>query len=248
MSAQHYTWFNKLPAWLEIAPQFQADAEKLLLAIGLAGVLVFAARRASAPILAAGSNLSNLLVPQSRLSLFGFFDLLIEGFIKYQDSILGKENRRYLPFTGTIFVFILAANMLGLVPGFAAITTTIWVNVAIAFVVFFYFNWQGIKAHGAIGYLKHFAGPIWWLAWLIFPVEIFSTCVRILTLNLRLYWNITADHIVLGTFTEMTKLIVPVVFYGLGTFVSLVQAFIFTTLTMIYILLATQHEEEGGHH
>ena len=149
-----------------------------------------------------------------------------------------------MPFTASLFLFLLAANLLGLVPGMPAITTTVWVNVGMALVVFLYFNYLGIKEHGLLSYLKHFCGPVWLLAWFIFPLEIFSTCLRVLTLNLRLYWNINADHEVLNIFTNLIgPFAAP--FYVMGVFVCFMQAFIFTTLTMVYILLATQHEE--GH-
>ena len=95
--------------------------------------------------------------------------------------------------------------------------------------------------------MKHFAGPVWWLAWFILPLELFGTVLRILTLNLRLYWNITADHVVLGIMSELVPFVVPVIFYALGTFVCFMQAFVPTVLTMIYIMLATQHEEGEQH-
>lgn len=244
MASGHYTWLSELPKTWGVPTEHLADAEKFAWAGLLAAVLIVLARMASARI-AAGAQ--NHIVPESKLSLFGFFDVLVEGFVKFHDSILGKENRQYVPLVGSVFVFILFANLMGLVPGVSAITTTVWINVAIALVVFFYFNYQGMRANGVIGYLKHFCGPLWAIAWLILPIEIFSTCLRVLTLNLRLYWNITADHVVLATFTEMTKIGIPVIFYAFGTFVCFIQAFVFTLLTMVYILLATQHEEEGHH-
>lgn len=186
------------------------------------------------------------VVPNRKLSVFGAVDVLVEAFVRFHDSVLGKENRHHVPFTGSIFLFLLAANLLGLVPGVPAITTTVWINVGVALAVFGYFNTWGVKANGLIGYLKHFAGPMLFLAPFLFPLEIFSTCLRVVTLNLRLYWNITADHMVLEIFTSMLGPVLPMMLYVLGTFVSFMQAFIFTTLTMVYILLATQHEEE--HH
>jgi F-type H+-transporting ATPase subunit a len=135
-------------------------------------------------------------------------------------------------------------NLIGLIPGMVSPTTTVSVNVAIALIVFLSFNYYGIREQGLVNYLKHFAGPVWWLAPLLFPLEILSAVLRVLTLNLRLYWNITADHIVLGVFTELTKYVVPVIFYGLGTFVCFMQAFVFTTLTMVYIFLAVDHGAE----
>lgn len=236
---RHFTYLiNFFPGGYDT---FNHSLEKFLAAAIFGTALVFVALRASKKL---QGNLQDHVVPSKSLSLVGFFDLLVSSFVAFHDSLLGRENRRHIGLTGSVFLFVLFGNLLGLVPGFPAITTTVWVNLSIALVVFFAFNLYGIQAHGVVGYLKHFAGPKWWLAWMIFPVEIFSTCLRVLTLHLRLYWNISADHLVLGTFTDMAP-VVPIVFYGVGTFVSFLQAFIFTVLTMSYILLATQHEEEA---
>lgn len=225
------------------------DWQKFVMALILGGALAWFAKSSSAKLAAAGAE--NLIVPAAKPSAFGVFDFFLEAFVAFHDSILGKENRRYVPFCGSLFLFVLLANFLGLVPGMPAITTTVWVNVGLALVVFFVFNAQGVKAHGIKGYLKHFCGPILWLAPLMFPLEIFSTALRILTLNLRLYWNISADHILLGVITDLAPG-VPIIFYVMGTLVCFMQALVFTLLTMIYILIATSHEEEGadghGHH
>lgn len=223
---------------------FTADenVQKLALAGLIAGGLVLTGKALTAR-LKTEKDIEAAVIPASRLTFFGFIDFFIESFIKFQDTILGPENRKYVTFTASIFIFILVANLAGLIPGMPAVTTTVWVNVGLAFCVFIFFNRLGIKEHGFVGYLKHFAGPIIWLAPVIFPLEILSTCLRLLTLNLRLYWNITADHTVLGAFTDLTKVAIPVMFYAMGTFVAFMQAFVFTTLTMIYILLAVQHEE-----
>lgn len=246
MSEAHYTFLHNVPALIHSNSSAYPETEKFIVAAILGAVLVFLGARASSALRA--GSVEPHIVPREGRSLLGFFDLFVESFIKYHDSVLGKENRRYVPFTGSIFLFLLSANLLGLIPGVAAITTTVWINVGMAFVVFIFFNLEGIKAQGLWGYLKHFGGPLWWLFPFIFCLEIFSTCLRILTLNLRLYWNITADHIVLGVFTDLVPIAVPVVFYILGTFVCFMQAFVFTTLTMVYILLASQHEEEGHAH
>lgn len=240
---RHYTYFHFLfPGGYD---SFGSSLEKLVIAAALGASIVIVTAIASSPI-RSGKSLDQLIVP-GKFSLFSFFDLLVEKFVSFHDGILGKENRKYVPFCGSVFFFVLFSNLLGLIPGMPAITTTAWVNVGLALVVFVAFNYLGIREHGLVGYLKHFAGPIWWLAPLFFVVEIFSTCLRIVTLNLRLYWNISADHLILGTFTDMVP-VVPIVFYGMGTFVCFMQAFIFTVLTMIYILLATQHGEEEHHH
>ncbi|WKZ57803.1 MAG: F0F1 ATP synthase subunit A [Bdellovibrionota bacterium] len=243
MAGQHYNYFTHFTS--------DPNLQKLSLAVIVGAGLILLGRRVTASVRASdrgGAVASEALVPAKAFSVAGFFDFFVEAFVNYHDSVLGKENRRYVGFNGTIFLFILTLNILGLIPGMPAATTTVWVNVGMALAVFIYFNYLGIKANGFWGYLKHFCGPIWALAWFMLPLELFSTALRIFTLNLRLYWNITADHLVLDIFTGLTKFVVPLAFYALGTFVAFMQAFIFTTLTMIYILLATQHSEDEHHH
>jgi F-type H+-transporting ATPase subunit a len=82
-------------------------------------------------------------------------------------------------------------------------------------------------------------GPIWWMAPILFPIELISNFVRPFSLGIRLSVNMTADHAILGTFIDLTKVIVPVIFYGMGTFISFVQAFVFTMLSMVYVMMAT---------
>ncbi|RMD84935.1 MAG: ATP synthase F0 subunit A [Candidatus Dadabacteria bacterium] len=244
MALEHpYTWLQSLPPKIHSSSQYYPETEKFIVACLLGICLLIFSKLASRP-LATPDGVRESLVPGRHGRLHGLFDIVVESFVKYHDSIIGKENRKYVPLSGAVFIFIFAGNLLGLVPGFPAVTTTVWVNVGIALVVFFAFNIYGIREHGLLGYLKHFYGPIWWLGWLIFVLEVMSTCIRILTLNLRLYWNISADHIVLETFTHLTKIGIPCVFYAFGTFVSFMQAFVFTTLTIVYILLAIQHQEE----
>lgn len=236
----HYTYLDHLIEG--------ADWQKLALAVAVGGGLVLLGRGLTAR-LTSDDGVNRAIIPAERPSLFGFFDLFVETFVNFHDSILGRENRSSIPITFSLFLFLLAANMIGLIPGMPAITTSVWINVGIALVVFVYFNFRGIVANGVLGYLKHFAGPILILAPLIFCLEILSTLLRIVTLNLRLYWNITADHRVLEAFMDLAgQYLVPVVFYAMGTFVSFMQAFVFTILTMIYILLATQHEEDDHGH
>lgn len=231
----HYTYFTP---FIE-----DENWQKFVLAAVL-GTLLVALGRQLARKLNTPERLKDLVVPNDRLTLFGFVDFMVQKFVEYQDSILGAENRRYVPFTGTVFFFIFFSNLLGLIPGMPAITTTVWVNLGIALVVFFYFNYHGIRENGFIGYMKHFCGPIAVIAPAVFLLEWLSTILRVFTLNLRLYWNITADHLIVGLFTDLVGYVVPALFYAMGLIVAFMQAFVFTTLTMIYILLATQHGEE----
>jgi F-type H+-transporting ATPase subunit a len=243
---EHYNYFMAITD----DPEWQKYLAGLCIAGGLLYVGSSLAKRLRSDLGQEGS-----LIPSEKPTLFGIFDLIIERFIAYQDSILGRERRKYTSFTLTFFLFIFLSNIIGLIPGMPAATTTVWINVGMALTVFLYFNYQGIKEHGFLKYMKHFAGPSvpvpglsLLLPLIIFPLEILSTCLRIFTLNLRLYWNISADHIILGIFTDLLKIFASPV-YILGTFVSFMQAFVFTTLVMVYILLATQHEEghEDGH-
>lgn len=222
------------------------DYQKLIGAAFVGSVLVFLGGSLSKG-LKNSSGIEKELIPQEKPGLFGVVDFALEAFIKFFDSILGSHNRKHLPFVASLFFFIFISNLLGLIPGVPAITTTVWVTVSMAILVFVYFNWYGVKEQGLVGYLKHFCGPLLIMAPIIFPVEMLSVCMRVLTLNLRLYWNITADHMVLDIFTELLGPILPIPFYLLGTFVSFMQAFVFATLTMIYILLAIDHGE-GEHH
>lgn len=223
-----------------------SDYQKLILA-GMVGGTILLVGGALSKRLTSSAGINQELIPQQKPGLFGIVDFAMEAFIKFFDSILGSHNRKHLPFVSSIFFFILFSNLVGLIPGMPAITTTVWVTVSLALLVFVYFNWCGVKEQGLFNYLKHFGGPLLLMAPIIFPVEILSVCMRILTLNLRLYWNITADHMVLDIFTELLGPILPIPFYLLGTFVSFMQAFVFATLTMIYILLAVDHGEEEHH-
>lgn len=253
----HYTYFQ------EFAPNASSDMHEYMAALGVASLMLvggtFLAKRIRQSRAENGrtenartNSHKDLIVPDAKIRPFSLSDFAVESFVHYHDSIVGLENRKHIPFTASIFFFILFLNFLGLIPGMPAATTTVWVNLGLAICVFLYFNYYGIKEHGLLGYLKHFAGPVWWIAPIFFCLEIFSTCLRVLTLNLRLYWNISADHTVLETFVHLFGdwgvQWAAAIFYLLGTFVSFMQAFVFTTLTMIYILLATQHGEEEAAH
>lgn len=185
----------------------------------------------------------NPLVPDEKLTINNFFELVAQFVLVLGDGVMGKHNRKYLPFVGTIFIYILISNLLGLVPGFGGPTDSFTFNMGIALVVFVFYNVWGIKEVGLVHYLKHFLGPVMFMAPLMIIIEIISHVARPLSLSLRLFGNMTGDHLVLAVFTDLTKFIIPVLFYGLGTFVCFMQAFVFMMLTMIYIRLAVAHEE-----
>lgn len=164
-------------------------------------------------------------------------------------AVLGeKDAPKYYSFVATMFIVIFLSNMIGLIPGFLPPTESINTTMALGIFSFLYFNIKGCKELGTINYLKHFAGPLWYMAILIFPIEIISTCIRPISLALRLYGNMYGDHMVLGTFSGLAPLLVPIVFMILGMLVSFIQAYVFTMLSMVYVSLATAHHDHGDHH
>jgi F-type H+-transporting ATPase subunit a len=179
------------------------------------------------------------------------------------DENIGHGARDYLPLVGSISIFILFANSISLVPAFESPTGHPSVPLACAILTFAYYNWSGLRHHGPIGYAKHFAGPVWWLAWLIFPVEIISHTARLLSLTVRLWANIFASeliyviflgmlvspavhigstHAVLGIGADFFPATLPILFMLLHLFVAIVQAFVFTILPAVYIGMATSDE------
>ena len=161
-----------------------------------------------------------------------------------------KEAKQYFPVIGMLFLFIFFSNVIGLVPGFLPPTDNINTTLALGVFVFIYYNVVGIKEMGLVGHIKHFMGPVWYLAFLILPIEIISHAVRPLSLALRLRGNMFGDHLVLSIFSGLLPYIVPIIFLVLGLFVCFIQAFVFTLLTMVYISLATahhDHDEQEAH-
>jgi F-type H+-transporting ATPase subunit a len=170
------------------------------------------------------------------------FELVYE-FVKGQaEDQVGHAAHRYLAFFGTIFLFILTANLIGLVPCFESPTMSPSVTAGCAMATFAYYNLAGVIAQGPLRYLAHFCGPLWWLAPLMFPIEIISHLARLLSLTVRLYANMFAGEQVTLVFISLTKFIAPVIFMGLHIFVGVVQAYIFMLLTMVYVGGAVAHD------
>lgn len=168
-------------------------------------------------------------------------ELAYEFFSASTEEIVGHGGVRYLPFFGTIFLFILCLNLIGLIPGFDAPTMFPMVPLGLAVSTFFFYHFAGIKEHGP-AYIKQFLGPFWWLALLMFPIEIISHLARPLSLTVRLYANMFAGEQVYLTFLSLVKIVIPVIFIGLHLFVSFLQAYIFMLLAMVYVGGAVAHE------
>lgn len=174
------------------------------------------------------------------------FAEMIHEFIGGQaDQIIGHGYEKFQSFATIIFMFILSCNLIGLVPGINSPTELEKTTLALAIATFVYYNFYGIKEQGIVGYLKHFAGPVWWLAWLLFPIEVISHVARIMSLSVRLYANMFAGGLVTLVFFSLVPIGIPVVFLGLHLLVSVIQAFVFTLLVMIYLSLAVSHDAEA---
>ena len=158
------------------------------------------------------------------------------------EQVIGHGYQRFQAWVTCIFLFVLLNNLMGLIPGVTTPTSSIIVPLGLATPTFLYYNIQGLREQGLIGYLKHFAGPIWWMAWLIFPIEIISHLARILSLTVRLYANMFASDLITLVSFSGVPLGLPVLALGLHAFVSIIQAFVFTLLTMIYLSLAVAHD------
>jgi F-type H+-transporting ATPase subunit a len=169
------------------------------------------------------------------------FELIYEFIANTIAEVGVHHGERFIYYIGTIFIFILSMNLVGLVPGLEAPTNNIPVTVGLAVVTFFYYNFMGFRELG-IGYLKQFMGPVAWLAPLMIPIELISHFVRPLSLSVRLYGNMFAGEQVTGIFLSLTFLIIPIIFMLLHVFVAVVQTYVFTLLTTIYIGGATSEE------
>ena len=167
---------------------------------------------------------------------------IYQAFRSLIDDVIGHEGRRFLPVLGTLGLFIAVSNLLGLVPEMGAPTSNLNVTAGCALFVFVYYHAQGIRVHGPLGYLKTFAGPVWWLAWLFFPIEVISHFSRPLSLAMRLFGNIFGEDLVIIIIASLVPFLAPLPIMALAAFTSLLQAFIFVMLSSIYLAGAISHE------
>lgn len=152
------------------------------------------------------------------------------------------NSDNYVPFIGTLGLFILLNNLFGLVPGLSPGTANWNITLGCAVVVFLYYNFHGIREHGLGKYLGHFAGPVWFLWILMWPLEVLGLFARILSHSLRLFGNIAGEHLVAGIFFSLIPIIIPVPLMVIGLFFGLIQAFVFIMLATIYVSGAVAHE------
>jgi len=182
-----------------------------------------------------------------------FAEVIIEGFYGLLDQMIGRQGRAFLPLVGTAGLFILTSNLLANIPGFQPPTANWNTTIALALTVFIAYNYFGIRKHGLLNYLKHFCGPIWWLAPLMFPIEFIGHLARPVSLSIRLFGNIFGEESVVTILLGLSWLVMPYLIWlgvmlPLSLFTAAVQTFVFIMLTMVYIAGAVEEGHGEEHH
>ncbi len=157
------------------------------------------------------------------------------------EQIIGHGFERFTGYLTVLLLFILLCNLLGLIPGLESPTANVVVPLGFALVTFVFYHYHGVRAHG-FAYIKQFLGPVWWLSWLLFPIEVISHCARVLSLTVRLYANMFAGDLVTLAFFSLVPVGIPLIFMGLHLGVAIVQAYVFFLLGAIYLSLAVAHD------
>jgi len=252
----HTTWFDFLPGYAALKQAlhptlvrtwswqvFQTTNFDLVHVMGALLVLVFVAFGAFRYSAAVSGSGDAGLVPPPKFGLRNLFEVLADTVLGLMAGVMGeKAAKRYLPLVGTLFIFILFSNLLGLIPGFLPPTETLKTNLALSLSVFVLSHVFGVREHG-LKYFKHFLGPIWWLIPLMLPIELISHIARPVSLSMRLLGNIVGDHKLVGVFFGILPIVLPLPFMVMGVLVCVVQAVVFSLLTTVYISQAVAHEE-----
>jgi len=191
------------------------------------------------------------LVPEDKLTVRTFFELFVGYVYRSMAEMMGKKAAKFfLPLIGSCAFVIFFSNVLGLIPGFIPPTDNLNTTASMAIVIFFATHIFGVKEQGFINYFKHFFGPVWYLAWLMFPIELISHIARPITLAVRLMANMTADHLVLSIFLGLAAGLfsfgwlvpIPLPIYFMGCIVVTVQTLVFCLLSTVYISMAIAHD------
>ncbi len=258
----HDTWFHLIPGvrdaehslahalgngWVEGGELHGLG--HVIMALFILGLLTFLATKFKAAI---GKSGDQGVVPSDKLDARGLVEIITDAVMGSMVPVMGhKASRQFLPLIGALAFFILFSNLAGLVPGLLPSTDTWTTTMACAIIVFGATHLYGLKVNG-FNHIKHLFGPIWWLAPLMFPIEVISHLVRPVSLSLRLMGNMIGDHKVLGIFLTIVSvpLLIPVPIILLGTIVCVVQTLVFCLLSIVYIGMAIEehhHDEAHAH-
>jgi F-type H+-transporting ATPase subunit a len=182
------------------------------------------------------------LVPRGTQNIV---ETYLAGVLAMGKDVIGETDaRKYLPLIATIGLFVVLANVIGIIPGFESPSGSLNFTLALALTVFVYYNFEGIRRNGVKKYFGHFLGPVWWLSWLMFPIEIVSHISRVVSLSFRLFGNIRGDDLFLAVLLMLAPWIAPLPAYALLTFMAFLQAFIFMMLTYVYLAGAVHISED----
>lgn len=219
--------------WTQLIPGVGHENAHVATLVAVTGVVVVSGFVARASL---GQG-ETAVVPVGKVSIRGIFEMLTDFIGNLADQVIGHHGRTFAPYFASIFTFILLNNLVGIIPGMTPATENFNTTFAFGVFSFFAYNFIGLK-EGGLHYLKHFLGPVMWLAPLMLIIELISHAIRPLTLGLRLANVMTGDHAVLSVFLDLAPFGVPIPFYIMGILVSLIQAFVFTLLSMVYVALA----------
>lgn len=191
-------------------------------------------------LLAVAVRLSLKVIPTGWQNMV---EAVVVELVEYLEGIIGHGGSRFLPLVGTLAFFIFTGNVIGLIPGCTSPTANVNTNLAMAVVVFLTYNAVGIQKQGFVTYFKHFLGPVWWLSWLIFPIELISHIARPITLAMRLFGNVKGEDLVIFVLIFLVPLILPLFMMAFAVFTSILQTVVFILLTMVYLqgALAEEH-------
>lgn len=167
------------------------------------------------------------------------------------EDIIGPHGLKYFPVVMTFATLILVSNLMGLFPLFMSPTAATSVTFALGLSSFLYYNYIGISENGLISHLKHLGGPVWWIAWLIFPIELISNLIRPFSLGIRLFGNLFADEQVMVTLSGLAPpatWFAPILLMPLSVFVALIQTFVFILLSQLYISEVSHAPHAHGEH
>ena len=256
---EHDTWFSFIPGFRELESQYveQLDTSLLLgnkivdlhyipMAIFVSILCILLGLRY---VRSLKNDPNGGVIPESRFNLRSIVEVVCDYALGMMAGMMGeKAARHFLPFIGTFAFFIMFGNLIGLVPGFLAPTDSVNTTAACAILVFIATHVYGLKENGW-DHIKHLMGPIWWLAPLMFPIEVISHIVRPVSLALRLAGNMIGDHKVVTLFIGLTFIVVPVPIMALGVIVCMVQTLVFCLLSVVYIAMAIEkHDDHAEAH
>lgn len=206
-----------------ILPTFGLEAHTALMIYITIGLTIFSIIMAKRLALVPGNTQSIL-------------ELVLTAFDNMVEETMGHKGKKYFPFVMTFAVFIFISNVLGMIPGLLPPTANLNTTLALALIVFIATHIIGFKEHG-VKYIKHFVGPVWWLAPLMLPIELIGHIARPVSLSLRLFGNMMGHEQIVTVLLILMPIAYPLLALStvLGVLVVFIQAFIFALLSMMYI-------------